>query len=144
VADGVEAQAGDLHEGVFGVRVDGDPHAGAGVAPALGGARVERFRDQPGAVEGEADRARAVVAVGVEGGVAAAPDVGPADDRVGGVDHLLPGFGGGGGRGGGAGEEDRGRAAVADPGVGEELAAAGPGDLGAVAAGRGGRHFGGV
>ena len=41
-ADGVEGEAGDDHPGVFGVGVDGDPLAGAGVAPGLQPGRVER------------------------------------------------------------------------------------------------------
>src|SRR6476661_1568695 len=89
VADRVPAQAGDLGEGVAGVGVDGDPLTGAGGAPALEGAGGEGFGDQAAAEEGEADRAGAVVAVGVEGAVTAAPDVGPADDCVCVVDHAL-------------------------------------------------------
>src|SRR3954468_23059578 len=78
VADGVPAQAGDLGEGVAGVGVDGDPLARTGRAPVLELARGEGAGDEGAAEEGEADGAGAVVGVGVEGGVAAAPDVGPA------------------------------------------------------------------
>src|SRR3954468_21267118 len=81
VADGVPAQAGDLGEGVAGVGVDGDPLAWAWRAPVLEAGGGERFGDQAAAEEREADGAGAVVALGVEGAVAAAPDVGPADDR---------------------------------------------------------------
>src|SRR6185312_1284264 len=89
VADGVPAQPGDHHVGVGGVGVDRDPLAGARFAVALQRTGGERRVEQPGAVEGEADRAGAVVAVGVEGGVAAAPDVGGGGDRVGGGDRRL-------------------------------------------------------
>src|SRR3954447_23433794 len=74
-ADGVEGDAGDDHPGVAGVGVDGDPLARARVAPGLEPGRVERAFQQAAAVQGEADRARAVVARGFEGAVAAAPDV---------------------------------------------------------------------
>src|SRR6476646_1324332 len=57
VADRVEAQPGDLDEGVAGVGVDGDPLARAGGSPAHQGAGVQRARDQAAAEEGEADRA---------------------------------------------------------------------------------------
>src|SRR6185369_9771503 len=120
VADRVPAQAGDLGEGVAGVGVDGDPLAGAGRAPVLELAGGQRAGNQAAAEEGEADRAGAVVGVGVEGGVAAAPDVGPADDRVGGVDHALHRFGSARGWQGDAGEEDR-RIGVAAAAVGEDL-----------------------
>src|SRR3954447_7616466 len=73
-ADGVEGDAGDHHPGVFGVGVDGDPLARARFAPGLQAGRVERAFEEAAAVEGEADRAGAVVAFGFEGAVAAAPD----------------------------------------------------------------------
>src|SRR6185312_3563905 len=100
VADGVPAQPGDHHVGVGGVGVDRDPLAGARFAVALQRTGGERRVEQPGAVEGEADRAGAVVAVGVEGGVAAAPDIGGGGDRVGGGDRRLHRGRRGGGRGG--------------------------------------------
>ena len=88
-ADGVEGEAGDHHPGVFGVGVDGDPLARAGFAPGLQAGRVERAFEEAAAVQGEADRARAVIAGGFEGAVAAAPDVGGGGDRVGGRDRRL-------------------------------------------------------
>ena len=144
-ADGVETEAGDLDEGVPGVGVDGDPLAGTGRAPAHQVAGGERPRDQAAAEEGEADRPGAVVGVVVEGGVAAAPYIGAADDRVGGVDRALDSFRCPRRRERDAGEEDRGRAGVgtASP-VGEDLGAADARgavrDVRAVAAGRGGRQ----
>jgi hypothetical protein len=142
-ADGVESQPGDLDEGVAGVGVDRDPPAGPRRAPAHQVAGGERLRDQAAAEEGEADRAGAVVGVAVEGGVAAAPYIRAPDDRVGGVDCALDRFGGIGGREGDAGEEDRGRVGAAAA-VGEDLHPAEPGravgDVGSVAAGRGGRQ----
>ena len=89
VADGVPAQAGDHRVGVGGVGVDRDPAARARLAVALQRAGGERGVEQAGAVEGEADGAGAVVAVGVPGAVAAAPDVGGGGDRVGGRDRGL-------------------------------------------------------
>ena len=88
-ADRVEGEAGDDHPGVFGVGVDGDPLAGAGFAPGLEAGRVERAFEEAAAVQGEADRARAVVAGRFEGAVAAAPDVGGGGDRVGRFDRGL-------------------------------------------------------
>jgi len=82
VADRVPAQARDLGEGVAGVGVDGDPLAGARRPPVLQLAGGEGAGDEAAAEEGEADRARAVVGVVIEGGVAAAPDVWAADDLV--------------------------------------------------------------
>src|SRR3954452_17239101 len=70
VADGVPAQARDLGEGVAAVGVDRDPFAWARRAPALQLARGEGAGDEAAAEEGEADRSRAVVTMGVEGGVA--------------------------------------------------------------------------
>ena len=86
--DRVKAPAGDDHPRVVGVGVDGDPAARAGIAPALKAGRVERRAEQAGGGERVADRARAVVAAGLEGAVAAAPDVGQRRDRVAGGDHL--------------------------------------------------------
>ena len=88
-ADGVEGDAGDHHPGVLGVGVDGDPLAGARFAPGLQPGRVERAFEEAAAVQGEADRARAVIARGFEGAMAAAPDVGGGRDRVGGGDRVL-------------------------------------------------------
>src|SRR6478736_2031771 len=59
---GVEAQTGDHDVGVAGVRVDGDPVAGARLAPRHEAARVERALEEPTAVERVADGAGAVVA----------------------------------------------------------------------------------
>src|SRR5690348_11833483 len=64
VADRVPAQAGDHRVGVGGVGVDRDPAPGAGFAVGLEGAGGEGDVEQAGAVESEADRARAVVSVG--------------------------------------------------------------------------------
>src|SRR3954467_12489383 len=89
VADGVPAQAGDLGKGVAAVGVDGDPFAGPRCAPALQLAGGEGAGDEAAAEEGEADRSRAVVTVGVEGAMAAAPYIGAADDHVGVVDRPL-------------------------------------------------------
>src|SRR4051794_22240122 len=76
---------------MFGVGVDGDPLAGTGFAPGLEAGRVQRAFEQAAAVQGEADRARAVIAGGFEGAVAAAPDVGGGGDRVGGFDRGRDG-----------------------------------------------------
>src|SRR4051794_14646792 len=80
VAAGVEAVAGDRHVGVAGVGVDGDPAAFAFFAPVLHRAGGKRAFEEPAAVEGEGDRAGAVVAGRGEVGVAAAPDVGLGAD----------------------------------------------------------------
>src|SRR5260221_614113 len=61
-----------------------DPASGPRFAPGLQAGRVERAFEEAAAVQGVADRARAVVAGGFEGAVAAAPDVGGRGDRVGG------------------------------------------------------------
>src|ERR1700760_1277986 len=89
VARGVEAVARDRHVGVAGVGVDGDPAAFAFFAPALERAGGERAGEEPAAVEGVGDRARAVVAGGGEAGVAAAVDVGAEAGLVGRGDHGL-------------------------------------------------------
>src|ERR1700742_3613242 len=88
-ADRVKGEAGDDHPGVFGVGVDGDPLARARFAPGLEPGRVERAFQQAAAVQGVGDGARAVVAGGFEGAVAAAPDVGRVGDRVRRRDDLL-------------------------------------------------------
>src|SRR5690349_2158334 len=88
-AAGVEGDAGDDHPGVAGVAVDGDPATRARFAPGGQAGRVERAFQQAAAVQRVADRARAVVARGFEGAVAATPDVGSRRDRVGGGDHFL-------------------------------------------------------
>src|SRR5680860_1024947 len=97
-AAGVEAQASDHHVGVAGVGVHGDPAALARTAPAHEAAGVQRTAQEPAAVQGEADRARAVIpaierrghrvapAVGL---VATAVEVGLAHDPVGGLDGAL-------------------------------------------------------
>ena len=86
---GVETQARDHGERVAGVRVDGDPLARAGLAPAHEAAGVERGLEELRADERERDGAGAVVA-GVEDlGVAAAVLVRLADDAVGGVDGCV-------------------------------------------------------
>src|SRR4051794_11542519 len=62
VARRVEAQAGDHRVRVTGVRVDRDPLALAGGAPALESRRVERLVEEAAAVQGVAHGARAVIA----------------------------------------------------------------------------------
>src|SRR5581483_7823045 len=59
---GVEAEPGDDHVGVAAVRVDRDPAAAAGAAPAHERGGVERLPEQAAAVERVADGAGAVVA----------------------------------------------------------------------------------
>src|ERR1700755_2655717 len=61
VAGGVPANAGDHGVGVAGVGVDGDPATEAGFAPLGHWAGGKRAFDEFTAVEGEADRAGAVV-----------------------------------------------------------------------------------
>ena len=92
---GVEPQARDDHEGVRGLRVDGDPGPGALLAPGEEAGRVERILDEAAAVQREGDGAGAVVAAGIEeaGAMAAAVLVGLPDDRVGGDDRVLDGRG---------------------------------------------------
>src|SRR3954447_23997499 len=90
---GVEAQAGDGHEGVAAVRVDRDPAALAPVSPAVEATGRLRVVQEPGAVERVADRTGAVVATGLEARVAATEAVGVALGnavrRIDGVDDLL-------------------------------------------------------
>src|ERR1700733_6744046 len=73
---GVEADPGDLDEGVTWVRVDGDPLAEPAASPRLELARVHRDLEQAGGVQHVRDRAGAVVARVVPPAVAAAVDVG--------------------------------------------------------------------
>src|SRR5215469_3515391 len=75
VTGGVPAEAGDHGVGVAGVGVDGDPAAFAGEPPLLHRAGGEGAFEEFAAVEGEADRAGAVVAAVPPAGVATAPDV---------------------------------------------------------------------
>ena len=93
----VKAPARHLHPDVARVGVDGDPPPGPGVSPVLEVAGDHRRADQPRGRQRVADRARAVVTVGVEGGVTAAVDVGERGDRVAGGDHLGHRRGGPGG-----------------------------------------------
>src|SRR6476619_4644363 len=72
---GVESQSSDHHEGVAGVRVDGDPVSLAAASPAHEAARVEGAAKQPAAVKRVADGAGAVVAVVSPAAVAAAVHV---------------------------------------------------------------------
>src|SRR3712207_3669227 len=76
----VEPQPGDLHVRVAAVRVDGDPAAGPVLAPAQEARGVQRAGEQAASAQGVGDGARAVVAARAEAAVAAAVDVGPADD----------------------------------------------------------------
>src|SRR3954447_1536927 len=85
----VEAQAGDHGVGVTGVRVDGDPLALAGLAPALEARRVERLAQQSAAVQRVAHRARAVIARVLPLAVAAAVLVRLPRDAVGGGNRVL-------------------------------------------------------
>src|SRR3954447_19783803 len=78
----VEAQASDHHEDVAVVRVDRDPAAGTGVAPAHEGARGERRGHEARAGECERDGARAVVAVVLPGAMTATPLVRRGGDGV--------------------------------------------------------------
>ena len=93
-AAGVEAQAGDRHVHVAGVRVDRDPLALAGLSPAEVVVRGERALQQAGAAQRVGDRARAVVARVLPATVAAAPLVGQLRDLVAGGDDLLDRLGG--------------------------------------------------
>ena len=86
---GVPAQAGDDRVDVLVVGVDPHPAARPAAAPAHEAGRVERLFEQAAGVQHVADRARAVIAPRVPVAVAAAPDVGPVADVVGGVDHRL-------------------------------------------------------
>src|SRR4051794_22254215 len=89
IADCVPAQAGDHGVGVGTVRIDGYPLARPGRAPICELARSKGRLQEAAAREGEADGAGAVVAVRVERGVAAAPDVRLPHERVRGVDGVL-------------------------------------------------------
>src|SRR3954447_10299916 len=90
--DGVEAQPGDDHEGMAGVRVDRHPATAPGLAPALERGRVELTVHQPGRGERERHRSRAVVRrvdprlVALDAAVAAAVAVRRACHLVGGAD----------------------------------------------------------
>src|SRR6185312_16581600 len=97
VAGGVEAVPGDRHVGVATVGVDGDPAAFAFFAPAHHRTGGEGAFEEFAAVQGEGDRAGAVVAGGGEARVAATVDVGLGADLVRRGDHGLdPGRGAGG------------------------------------------------
>src|ERR1700720_2029914 len=85
----IEADPGDLGVGVLWVRVHGDPLTGAADAPELELARVKGGGERAPAVQGVGDGARAVVAVRDEAGVAAAVEVGLADQLIAGRDRLL-------------------------------------------------------
>ena len=67
---GVEPEAGDDHERVTGVRVDGDPLTFAGLFPLHEAGGVERGAEQLAAAERVGDGAGAVVAGVAEAGVA--------------------------------------------------------------------------
>src|ERR1700750_519207 len=88
VAAGVEAQPRHHHEDMLGVRVDGDPLAGAAIAPSCKLPRDHRHVEQLGAVKGVADRAGAVVAAAEPVAVPATPYVGAVADFVRGGDHA--------------------------------------------------------
>ncbi len=85
--DRVEAPAVDDHERVFGVRVDRDVPARPRFAVGLEARGVLRRAEQAAAVQRVGDRARAVIAVGDERAVPAAPDVWARRDFIGGGDH---------------------------------------------------------
>src|SRR4051812_4893355 len=115
----VEAQPRHDHVYVAAVGVDGDPLAGAGVAPAREAAGRQRVLEQARAVEREGDGARAVVAGVVPLAVTAAVLVRLARDLVAGRDDLLDlrrGAGRGGREAGGA--DGRLRGGVGRPGGG--------------------------
>ena len=76
-----------------GVGVDRDPAPRAGCSPGGEIARDERGAEQAAGGQRVADRARAVIPVGDERRVSAAPDVGEVGDRVAAGDHALHGFG---------------------------------------------------
>ena len=77
LGDRVEAFAVDDHERVFGVRVDRDVLARPGFAVGLQLGGVLGRAEQAAAVQRVGDRARAVIAGGLERAVAAAEHVGP-------------------------------------------------------------------
>ena len=90
----VEPEARDVHVDVTAVGVERDPPTDSRRAPGLELSRVVRLGEQAGAVQREADRARAVVA-GVEGHwiavievVSATVDVRQGGDPVGGRDQV--------------------------------------------------------
>src|SRR4051794_25094490 len=85
----VQAQAGDHRVGVTVVGVDRDPLADALLAPAHEAAAVQRRGEQPAGVQRVGDGAAAVIALGLEGAMAAAVDVRLVLDLVGGEDRLL-------------------------------------------------------
>src|ERR1700733_1827816 len=89
VPGGIPAQAGDHRERVAGVGVDRDPASWPGAAPALHRPRGQRAVDQFTTVQGEADRAGAVIAAVPPAPVAAAPYVGLGADPVRRRDHAL-------------------------------------------------------
>src|SRR4051794_19031570 len=89
----VEAEPRDGHPRVAGVGVDRNPLPLAGAAPALEVGRRHRMADEAAAVQGVAHRARAVVALGLPMGVAAAEAVAVAlGDPVRRGDHALDGL----------------------------------------------------
>ena len=90
----VEAQAGDRHVHVAGVRVDRDPLALAGLTPAEVVVRGERALQQAAAAQRVGDRAGAVVAGVDPAAVTAAPLVGELRDLVARGDDLLDRLGG--------------------------------------------------
>ena len=87
----VQAQAGDGHVGVAGVGEDRHPAPDPGEPQHHEFRGVHRRGQQAGAVQGEGDGSRAVIAGGDERGVTAAVDVGQPDELVAGPDDLLDG-----------------------------------------------------
>ena len=75
-----------------GIRVDRDPLARPGRAPAHEATGVKRGVEQPGGRQRVGDRARAVIALVEPLAVAAAPQVRRAGDRVAGLDDLAHGL----------------------------------------------------
>jgi hypothetical protein len=78
----IEAKAGDDHEDVFCVRVDGDPMSRAGLAPTRELRGDHRHVEQSSAMKGVAHRPRAVVAAAEPAAVPSAPDIGSVPDLV--------------------------------------------------------------
>src|SRR4051812_37145732 len=91
---GVEPNSGDHEERVPGIRVDGEPVALAALAPAVEPAGVHRALHEVAAMEGVADRSRAVVTARLEVGVPAAIAVRRAlGNLVPRPDHLFDSMG---------------------------------------------------
>ena len=91
VADGIPAKAADHGIGVARVSIDRYPAPWPGNPQPRAVPEVGSGKEAAGGKR-VADRSRAVVAPRVPGFVAAAPDIGPSDDFVGGADRRLDRF----------------------------------------------------